>query len=89
MQALAKRVPSIDTAKRRNVLRELSVPYVAQLRLVWTRPLAEGIQEGTPLVHDGVMFFPNPNDITQAIDGVTGELLWEYRRKYPDDLNDR
>src|SRR5512139_3647093 len=34
---------------------------VAQLRLVWTRPLAEGVQEGTPLVHDGMMFFPNPN----------------------------
>ncbi len=43
----------------------------------------QGIQEGTPLVHDGVMFFPNPNDITQAIDGVTGELIWEYRRKLP------
>ena len=47
--------------------------------MVWTRPLAEGIQEGTPLVHDGVMFFPNPNDLTQAIDGDTGDLLWEYR----------
>ncbi len=60
---------------------------VAQLRLVWTRPLAQGQQEGTPLVHDGVMFFPNPNDLTQAIDGVTGDLIWEYRRTYPDDLN--
>ena len=32
---------------------------VDQLRLVWTRGLSEGIQEGTPLVYDGVMFFPN------------------------------
>ena len=61
---------------------------VGQLRLVWTRPLAEGVQEGTPLVHDGMMFFPNPNDITQAIDGVTGDLVWEYRRSYPQDLKD-
>ncbi len=61
---------------------------VAQLRLVWTRPLAQGVQEGTPLVHDGVMFFPNPNDITQAIDAATGDLIWEYRRPVQEDNND-
>jgi alcohol dehydrogenase (cytochrome c) len=61
---------------------------VSQLRLVWTRPLGPGVQEGTPLVHDGVMFFPNPSDLTQAIDGVTGNLIWEYRRTYPEDLGD-
>ena len=46
------------------------------------------MQEGTPLVHDGVMFFPNPNDITQAIDAATGDLIWEYRRPVQDDNND-
>jgi len=61
---------------------------VAGLALVWTRPVAPGVNEGTPLVHDGLMFFPNPNDLTQAIDAVTGELLWEYQREWPDDLND-
>jgi alcohol dehydrogenase (cytochrome c) len=61
---------------------------VKDLRLVWTRPLGPGVQEGTPLVHDGVMFFPNPSDLTQAIDAATGDLLWEYRRPVPDDLND-
>ena len=44
---------------------------VAQLRMVWTRALGPGIQEGTPLVHDGVMYFPNPSDITQAFDAAT------------------
>ena len=29
------------------------------LRMVWTRGLGTGNQEGTPLVHDGVMFIPN------------------------------
>src|SRR6185369_12559232 len=47
-------------------LDQVSTRNVAQLRLVWTRPLGQGVQEGTPLVHDGVMFFPNPSDITQA-----------------------
>ena len=47
-----------------------------------------GTQEGTPLVYDGVMYMPNPSDITQAIDAVTGDLAWEYRRDHPDDLAD-
>ena len=29
--------------------------------MVWPRPLGPGIQEGTPLVHDGVMYLPNPS----------------------------
>jgi alcohol dehydrogenase (cytochrome c) len=69
-------------------LEEINPRNVARLRLVWTRPLGQGIQEGTPLVHDGVMFFPNPSDVTQAIDAVTGDLIWEYRRTYPEDLGD-
>ncbi len=59
---------------------------VNELALVWTRPLGTGVQEGTPLVHDGLMFFPNPNDLTQAFDAETGDLLWEYQREWPDDL---
>jgi len=59
---------------------------VARMQLVWSRPLGPGIQEGTPLVHDGVMFMPNPLDDIQAMNAVTGELLWEYKRKLADDV---
>ena len=69
-------------------LDQISRRNVAELRLVWTRPLGPGIQEGTPLVHDGVMYFPNPNDLTQAIDAATGDLIWEYRRPVQDDNNE-
>ena len=69
-------------------LTQINKRNVAQLRLVWTRPLAVGVQEGTPLVHDGVMFFPNPNDLTQAFDAATGDLIWEYRRPVQADNND-
>jgi len=58
---------------------------VADLQLVWTRGLSAGTQEGTPLVHDGVMFFPNPSDFTQAFDARTGDILWEHRRAQPAD----
>ncbi len=59
---------------------------VSDLRLVWSRALTQGSQEGTPLVYDGVMYMPNPRDVIQAIDAASGDLLWEHRRPQPDDL---
>ena len=59
---------------------------VSELRMVWSRALTRGRQQGTPLVYDGVMYMPNPRDVIQAIDAVTGDLIWEYRRERPDDL---
>ena len=69
-------------------LEEIDRSNVRNLRLVWVRPLYDGVQEGTPLVYDGVMYFPHPNDITQAIDAATGDLIWEYRRPAPSDVGD-
>ena len=63
---------------------------VADLRLVWSRAMAAGgRQQGTPLAYDGVLYMPNPSDVIQAIDAVTGDLLWEYRRPLPDDACER
>ncbi|MET0291400.1 MAG: PQQ-binding-like beta-propeller repeat protein [Steroidobacteraceae bacterium] len=67
-------------------LKDVDTNNVGKLQLVWTRGLEPGPQEGTPLVHDGVMYFPNPRDIVQAIDVVTGDVLWEHRRQLPVDL---
>ncbi len=69
-------------------LEQIDRKNVHKLRLVWTRGLEPGVQEGTPLVFQGTMYFPNPNDITQALDAATGDLKWEYRRQLPDDLLD-
>ena len=33
---------------------------VAGLRMVWTRPLGPGLQQGTPLVYDGVLYHAEP-----------------------------
>ena len=61
---------------------------VGELRLVWSRGLAEGSNQGTPLVYDGVMYMPNPGDRIQAIDAASGDLRWEYQRSHPDDLDE-
>ena len=61
---------------------------VCELRMVWSRALTPGRQQGTPLVYDGVMYMPNPRDVIQAIDAATGDLMWDYRRQRPDDLEE-
>jgi len=66
-------------------LNQINRTNVSRLKMAWTRGLiGPGNQEGTPLVHDGVMFIPNPGDNIQAVDATTGDLIWEYRRKLPE-----
>ena len=43
-----------------------------------------GNQQTTPLVHDGVMYLANPGSTVQALDAANGDLLWEYRREFPE-----
>lgn len=67
-------------------LNQVNRNNVRNLALVWSRALSPGVQEGTPLVYNGTLFFPNPLDVVQAIDARSGDLLWQYRRQLPDDL---
>ncbi len=55
---------------------------VNQLQLVWSWGINAGASEEAPLVHDGIMFIPNPGGGVQAVNAVTGDFLWEYRRQY-------
>ena len=67
-------------------LQQINRANVANLRMVWSRGMGPGVQEATPLVHNGVMYLPNPSDYIQAIDAATGDLKWEYKRQVPEDL---
>ena len=67
-------------------LDEINRGNVGQLRMVWSRALTDGYQSGTPLVYDGVMYMPNPNDVIQALNASTGDFVWEHRRPVPDDI---
>jgi PQQ-dependent dehydrogenase (methanol/ethanol family) len=63
-------------------LNQINRSNVAQLRLAWTRGMAAGnTQESTPLVYDGVMYLPQSGDYIQALDGKTGDQIWDYQRK--------
>ncbi|HEX3753756.1 MAG TPA: PQQ-binding-like beta-propeller repeat protein, partial [Rhizomicrobium sp.] len=59
-------------------LKQIDTGNIKLLQLKWAWAMSEGgTSEATPLVHDGVMFLPNANDIIQALDVRTGKLIWE------------
>jgi alcohol dehydrogenase (cytochrome c) len=70
-------------AQRFSPLKEINQQNVGMLRLAWSRGMTPGQTESIPLVHDGVMYVINPGAIIQALDGSTGDLIWEYKRKVP------
>ena len=59
---------------------------VGELRMVWTRNLAARTGEITPLAYGGVLYVPQAEDVIQALDAATGDLIWEYSRDVPEDL---
>ena len=69
-----------------SALNEINTGTVGELRLVWSRAMQHGYQEVEPIVYNGVMFLANVEDIVQALDATTGDLLWEYRRALPDNI---
>ena len=64
-------------------LDQITADNVGRLKLAWAWNMEPGYQEEAPLAHDGVVFLANPKNVVQALDGRTGDLLWEYRRELP------
>ena len=64
-------------------LTQITKANVANLRVAWSWSLPPGSNEGTPLVHDGVLFVHGMGDRVQALNAQSGDLLWEYRRQLP------
>jgi alcohol dehydrogenase (cytochrome c) len=64
-------------------LKQIDRSNVDELQLVWVRPLGGGASmQPTPLVYQGVLYIPQPWGLVQAYDGVSGDLLWQYQRKF-------
>jgi alcohol dehydrogenase (cytochrome c) len=54
-----------------------------ELKLAWVIAMHEGSNQGTPLVHNGVMYLTHPGNVIQALDASNGELIWEYAYSFP------
>src|SRR5215813_10789524 len=69
-----------DNAWGYSPLDQVNKQNVQQLQLAWSWAMDDtGAQEAVPLVYNGVMYLPNPRGVIQALDGATGDLIWEYR----------
>lgn len=55
---------------------------VRHLTLAWVWGMESGRSQPAPLIRDGIVYIPNFGNVVQALDGKTGTLLWEYRRKF-------
>ena len=59
-------------------LGQITTDNVHRLQLVWGWSIGPGLSQPTPLVHDGVMYIPNPGNGVHAVNAATGERLWQY-----------
>jgi alcohol dehydrogenase (cytochrome c) len=61
-------------------LNQITSANVKGLQLKWAWAMNEGgANETGPVVHNGVMFLFNTDNILQALDARTGKLIWENR----------
>jgi len=61
-------------------LTQITRDNAQDLQLVWVAPMAEGgTNQPSPLARNGTIFLNNTGGIIQAIDGKTGDLIWEQR----------
>ncbi len=61
----------LDQVNRDNVIR---------LGVAWSWSLTPGLNEITPLMHDGVLFAASAGTL-EALDAATGDPLWKYMRQ--------
>ena len=70
-------------------LDQINKENVDDLRLAWAWSMTPGRTQETPLVHDGIIYIQNSDHVIQALDGATGDLIWEYHYTLPDDVDPR
>lgn len=68
-----------DDAWGYSPLDQINKDNVGSLQLAWSWAMKEtASNQAAPLVHNGIIYLPNPHGVIQALDGATGELIWEY-----------
>lgn len=63
-------------------LTQITRNNVHDLKLAWVWAMNEGdanANEPSPLVHNGIIYLANTDNIVQALDGRSGDLIWETR----------
>lgn len=59
-------------------LDSITTANVRNLRLEWVWAMNDGgANQPTPIVHNGIIYLANTSNTVQALDGRTGDLIWE------------
>ena len=65
-------------AQSYSALGQINAGNVGGLQLEWVWNMHDGNSEPAPLVYGGVIYLINPGNVIQALDGRTGDLIWEH-----------
>jgi alcohol dehydrogenase (cytochrome c) len=72
-------------AYRYSTLEQINAGNAKKLKLAWIMsPGGKTDAQATPSYHEGVLYFPQDNKVF-AVDGGTGNVIWKYEHKLPDD----
>ena len=72
-------------AYRFSTLDQINAGNAKKLKLAWIMsPGGKTDAQATPSYHEGVLYYPQDNKVF-AVDGGTGNIIWKYEHKLPDD----
>ncbi len=70
---------------RYSALDQINAGNAKKLKLAWIMsPGGKTDAQATPSYHEGVLYYPQDNKVF-AVDGGTGNVIWKYEHKLPDD----
>lgn len=68
-----------DSAWGYSPLKQINRDNVGTLQMAWSWAMQDtAAGEAAPLVHDGIIYLPNPHGVIQALNGINGNLIWEF-----------
>jgi glucose dehydrogenase len=69
-------------------LKDINTTNVKGLKEAWSHVASRSVRglQSYPLVADGVLYYSGSYNQVWALDGATGNVLWQYKQKLNDDL---
>src|SRR5258706_7405610 len=69
-------------------LNEINSGNVARLTEAWSHVASRSVRglQSYPLVVDGILYYSGSYNQVWALDGATGQVLWQYKQKLNEDL---
>jgi alcohol dehydrogenase (cytochrome c) len=69
-----------QSASSYSPLTQITRENAGDLQLMWVAPMSEGgTSQPSPLARNGTVFLNHSNGAVQALDGKTGDVIWEQR----------